>query len=816
MAPPANTPQSATLPSEAGLKPMRDLKRALSDKSRGPALGVLTKAFHDFFMARAENSEVITGYQAQLLSMTWKYVRSHEAELEAEDWQTMYSTENLENVLFILSEAKCLPDSRDAVLKVARFAFLELCADHGYGANSISRPALSAYIKIQALNGNPEEARHVVERFWSRLRKTKPSPWLTVMRGFAMNNDKQQLRWTTKKKFDELGIKFDSETHEQLVKMLIEQDLLSAVKIMYECPITGDIEPTLATKEAVVKYAILKSEVSWARPIVESVSQAPKSETVGMMLLWEAVHGKSASEISEMLQTWALEDQNVETALTVSHINNLIQYANSVKNPQLATDFAALLSQWKVVPDTQTRLLQLETEIIAGNERRTMELVEDLQDVGSFTLENLPLMNRLISMLCLLGKDDSLYDRVSAFLDPLFENNVRLEADTLAALTHLLLYRHDWEGISELLRPRLGSYDSEERTKIRQALTNYILDTAQDSADAWEAYGLLQVAFPETGVSMRTDIMTSFFKRKRGDLAVLVFGHMRQAEDFARRPKPDTYARCFQGIAKMQDAKNLELVHNMLKLDVEVDLNTRLLNELMLAYACCDMPDKSMEIFRDILQSQEGPSTRTIFAFFRMCEKHHHGAQEAIRMMDKVKLLEIEVDRRLYTAYVEALAAQCEFELATQAIDQMQEEIGYPPTYESYVTLPLTDPYFNAVVVATLLTVHLLGLAAFTMPFRISIGKMRSKSGPKRTTRGNGHSLRKSNAPIMKRASSLSWIADNSGLLGHSLCISYTVQHSVQYNQYRSIRSDQSETRPLAPHNHVPYLHSSSQRIPPP
>ncbi|RHZ60372.1 putative mitochondrial respiratory complex I chaperone (Cia84) [Aspergillus thermomutatus] len=672
MAPPANTPQPATLPSEAGLKPMRDLKRALSDKSRGPALGVLAKAFHDFFVARAENSEVITGYQAQLLSMTWKYMRSHEAELEAEDWQTMYSTENLENVLFVLSEAKCLPESREAVLKVARFAFLELCADHGYGANNISRPALSAYIKFQALNGNPEEARHVVERFWGRLRKTKPSPWLTVMRGFAMNNDKQQLRWTTKKKFDELGIKFDRETHEQLVKMLIEQDLLSAVKIMYECPISGENEPTLATKRAVVNYALLKSEISWAKPIVESVSQTPKSETVGMMLLWEAVHGKSASEISEMLQTWTLEDPDVKTTLTVSHINNLIQYANSINNPQLAADFAALTSQWNVLPDTQTRLLRLEAEIMAGDVKQTM---------------------RLLSMLCLLGKDDALYDRVSAFLDPLFENNVRLEADTLAALTQLLLYRHDWEGVSELLRPRLGSYDSEERTKIRQALTNHIMDATQDSADAWEAYGLLQVAFPETGVGMRTEIMTSFFKRKRGDLAVLVFGHMRQAEDFARRPKPDTYARCFQGIAQMQDAKNLELVHNMLKLDVEVDLNIRLLNELMLAYACCDMPDKSMEIFRDILQSEEGPSTRTIWAFFKMCERHHHGAQEAMRMMDKVKLLEIEVDRRLYMAYVEALAAQCEFDLATEAINKMQEEIGSSPTHDSIGRLYNAIPY---------------------------------------------------------------------------------------------------------------------------
>ncbi|EAW13804.1 putative mitochondrial respiratory complex I chaperone (Cia84) [Aspergillus clavatus NRRL 1] len=683
MAPPANTPQPSTLPSEAGLKPMRDLKRALSDKSRGPAHGVLAKAFHDFFVARAETWEVITGYQAQLLSMTWKYLRSHEGELEPEDWQVMYSTENLENMLFVLSEAKCLPESRDAVLKVARFAFLELCADHGYGTNHISRPALSAYINFQALNGNPEEARHVVEKFWSKLRKTKPSPWLAVMRGFAMNDDKNQLRWTTKKKLDELGIAFDRESHEELVKVLIEQDLLSAVKIMYECPISGDQEPTLTTKEAVVKYALLKSEASWAQPIVESVKQEPISGTVGIILLWAAAHGKDGPEIFAMVQEWMSKSPEVKQSLAIAHVNNLMEYANSIKNSQLSAEFYALASQWSLQPDIQTRLLRLESDILSGDVNQTLKSVEEVQDIGSFTLENLPLMNRLLTMLCLLGQDDALYDRVSTFLDPLFENNVRLEAETLAAMTHMLLYRHDWQAVSDLLRPRLGSYDSEERTKIRQALTAYIMDADQDSADAWEAYGLLQVAFPETGVGMRTDIMTSFFRQNRGDLAVLVFGHMRQAEDFTRRPKPDTYARCFQGIAQMQDAKNLELVHNMLKLDVEVDLNTRLLNELMIAYAACDMPDKSMEIFRGILQSEEGPSQKTIWAFFKMCEKHHHGAREAMRMMDKVKLLEIELDRRLYMAYVEALAAQCEFDLATEAVTKMHEEIGCHPTRDS-------------------------------------------------------------------------------------------------------------------------------------
>ncbi|KAL5362815.1 hypothetical protein BJX96DRAFT_166960 [Aspergillus floccosus] len=691
MAPPS-APPAPTIQSEIGLKPMRDLMRALKDKSRGPAHGVLAKAFQDFFVARADTPGVITGFQARLLVVTWKHLRAQEEELEPEDWQRIFSTENLENVLYVLSEARCLPESREVVQKVARYAFLELCADHGFGPNHIGRQALLAYINIQALNGNPEEARHVVEKFWNRLHKTSPSPWLTVMKGFALNNDRRQLRRTTER-LEDHGIQFDSASHEELVNILISQDLLQAVQTIYECPLSKGQQPTLATKEAAIKYAILKSETAWAEPIFESLAQVPVTETLEIVLLWQAAHGANASAMSEKARELTAKNSEAKASLNIACINSLIEYANCIKDPQLAADFASLASEWGLEPDMRTRQLRLESYIQAGDVEQTLQCVEELYDVNIMAFENLPLMNKLITMLCLSGQEDAIFDRVSSFLDPVFENNVRLEADTVAALTHMLLYRHDWEGVSELLRPRLASYDDEERTKIRNALTGFITDPTQDSGDAWEAYGLLQLAFPETGVSMRTEIMTSFFKRDRSDLAFLVFGHMRQAEDFARRPKPDTYARCFQGLARTQDARNVETVHNMLKLDTEVDLNTRLLNGLMLAYAVCDMPEKSMEIFREILQSEEGPSHKTIAIFFKLCEKHHNGVQEAMKMMSKVKLLEINVDRRLYMAYVEALAAQCEFDLATEALDQMHSEIGLMPTRNSIGLLYNAIPY---------------------------------------------------------------------------------------------------------------------------
>lgn len=649
--------------------------RSLEDKSRGPSNDVLVKAFQEFLAARAETPGFITGFQAHLLLMTWEYLRTKQ-DLESEDWAMVFSTENLENLLFVLSEATCLKEAHDSIQKIARSAFLELCADHGFGPNEVSRHALLAYINLLALNGNPAAARRIVEKFRDRLHKVRPSPWLAVIKGFALEDNRTQIKQIAVK-LERYNKKLDCDTHEEMIKILIEQRLMNAVQIIYECPISDGQEPTLATKEAVIKYAISKYKTAWAQPIFDSLSKYPIVETMGISMLWEAAQGKSAFDISEKVKSWTAGNSEAQASLTISCVNDLIALANAMNHPQKAREFAALASEWGLDPDSETKILQLESCVLANDVSGALRFMRDLPDLGSVASEHLPLMNKLITMLCWSGQQDALFSQVSSLLDPLFENNVRLEGATIAALTRLLLYRHDWEGVSELLRPRLGSYESEDTAKIRNALTDYILDNSQNIDNAWEAYSLLRIAFPETGVEMRTNIMASFFERGRSDLACLVFGHMRQAERREKRPKPFTYARCFQGISLTGDAKNLDLVHNMLKLDVEVDVNTQIRNALMLAYASCDMADKSMGIFREILQSDEGPSHRTIAIFFKTCETHHNGVQEAMKMMKKAKDLGIGIDRRMYTMYVVALAAHCEFDLATEAVEKMQAETGY-------------------------------------------------------------------------------------------------------------------------------------------
>ncbi|KAL4917454.1 hypothetical protein BDW62DRAFT_211156 [Aspergillus aurantiobrunneus] len=689
---PPTAPPSSPLPSEAGLKQMRDLFVSLRNKSREPESYILAKAFQEFFEARAGEPGVITQFQAQLFSTTWYYLQAREGDLVPEDWHRVFCDENLENVLHVLSKAECLPQALGVIRVFARSVFLTRCEHPEFPRSRNSLLAILAYIDIQALYGDPNEAQHTVEKFWRRLRKISPSPWLTVMRGFAMSDDRNQIKQIARN-FDGNDISFDAVSQEQLIQFLIEGDHLDAVKLVYECPLSGNQESNLSTKIAATKYAILKADTAWARPIFDSILFHPTLETIGIRLLWDIAHGKDASQIAGIIESLMAREPDLKASLTISCVNDLIEYANSTHKPTLASECMALAPAWGLMPDSQTQLLYLESRIQAGDLDGVLKSLRDMETLETTTPKALPLMNNLIKMLCSLGQDDAALDHVSSILDPLLESNVRLEAETLAALTHTLLYRHDFEALSELLRPRLGSYDIGEGNKIRNVLINFIQDYKQESEPAWEAYMMLQLAFPETGVSTRTTIMTTFFQRDRSDLAFLVFGHMRQAENFSHRPKPDTYARCFQGIAQTQDEKHLELVHNMLKLDTEVELSTRLLNWLMLAYAECEKPEKSMQIFRDILQSEEGPSNQTIYFFFKACEKHHNGTHEAVKMIEKMKLLEIPLDRRSYTAYVEALAAQCEFDLATEAIDAMIEVTGHAPTSSSIGQFYNAIPY---------------------------------------------------------------------------------------------------------------------------
>ena len=692
-------------PSERPLIPMKGLMLSLADRSRTPSNDILAAAFRDFFSVRVQAPGVLTGYHSRLLVITWKHLKARQDELDDDDWQMVFSTKNLEEVLFVLSEAKYAPSCYESIQTVARFAFQEICANCAPEFDYISEDALIAYVNLLSLHGNPDEARQVVERFWSwwKQQSWERPPWLTVMKGFAINGDRRQLQEVARILEQQKGEAFDAAYHKELINELIEEDHHpDAVRAMFECPLTDNAEPSLSTKVAVISFAIKKGEISWARPIFESIPPAAanerNAETMKVTLLWEAAHGKGASEIAEIVASWAAAANEEDSTLAKKFlgtpcVSELADVATSMDNVQKARRFISLASKWGIERDSLILISQLKSTIVANDVDLALKTCRKMgQDFEEVALKNVPLMNKLITMMSNSNTEqhqqegDNLFEQVSTIADPLFENGTFLEPETVAALTRMLLFRrNDLEAVVELLRPILGTYEPEGQAEIGKAMIDYIVEAEhkQTNEDAvWDAYRLIQILFPKTNVSDRTKIMNTFFARGKSRRACLVFGHMRQVEhDMTLRPTADTYALCLQGIAKAGDEENLELVHNMLKLDLEVDMNsTRILNGLMYAYTGCNMAERSMGIFRTILQSEEGPTHETIQIFFKMCEKHFNGTQEAIKMMNKAKLLEIDVDRRMYTGFISALAAQCDFDLAVDAVEKMESEIGEVPT----------------------------------------------------------------------------------------------------------------------------------------
>jgi hypothetical protein len=175
--------------------------------------------------------------------------------------------------------------------------------------------------------------------------------------------------------------------------------------------------------------------------------------------------------------------------------------------------------------------------------------------------------------------------------------------------------------------------------------------------------------------------MHSFFARKRPDLACLVFGHMRQREEPSARPNGEAYAQCFEGIASCRDIDGLQMVYNMLKLDLEVEVNTRIHNGLMVGWTACQLPYRSIiDHFWKIMDSREGPTMSSFALALRACETFvPQGAQEARRIIAMMQAGGLEIDRQIYHCYIGALAGNSEFENTIELIEEMEHDLGEKP-----------------------------------------------------------------------------------------------------------------------------------------
>lgn len=685
------TPEVPT--SEVGLQTMSELSKAILTNGRAPPYNALCKAYQKFFEARAEEPGIITEFHAKQLVTTYDYLRQHKGDENADnkELESIESKEFMELTLYVLSQANCLGSSHQYIRRLANNAYRLLSTTATDESSEINSGAFLAWIRINAFYGNPYLSRTALVKEWPKLQnwpdlEDQASPWLWILHGMALDKDATDMTRAIKDWYVGGYFELTPQQHQELVVTLLDQGQLDAAKVMHDCPIPEG-KPTIIATSAITKACLLNGDKAGADEIFSQLTiYSPSAETRDILLLMAAANGKDAHALARDLNNWCLEDPSVREGLSISCVNDLIRYAYVIENKKLAVDYSNLISTWGLESDLETQLLlELEPRMQNSDVDGTVKVLNELEESDVSANIALRMRCRLIKMLCSVPTNDDAFDQVSKLLDPLIRDGIQLEPEILTVLTRALAYRHDWEALSQLLRPRIGSYSlRDERPLIQNALLDFIRDKEQAKEEVWGAYDLARIAFPEMSAEHRIEIIDLFFNRGMVEEACQVFGHMRHAPTSAQRPTPEAYITCFLGLARATAWDNTKLIRNMLKLDVNIEVDTRIRNAVMLALAACERPEEAMDEFKEILRSDEGPSQNTLVIFFKVCESHPNGVVEANKMLAKITALEIPLDRPMYLAYAKALAAQGERKLIIEALNKTEEKIGQQPDKDMY------------------------------------------------------------------------------------------------------------------------------------
>ena len=668
---------------DPGFEKMIDLSNLLAMRVRPPPPAQLAQAFNDFFRTRDKNPVPVEQIQVEHAMRTFQHLET--SYTEAKDFGL--TSEDLRMAMKALVHKPS--DNRfEAHNKFARMLFEEVRARKDSGAQEgveAFNQIFYRFIKVLVQSGDSLYARDLIEEYWhSHLdnydHDSSRSHWKRVLQGFASEgNDEELLRTVDIMKG--YGVSFDAQAHQAITIFYARKGDVEQTQKWYKHPIVGDKPPTSHTDAAVLQLCIQQNDLTWGQDIFKSLfTKDPRDKkTWNIILQWAAAMGKGVDEIERMMEVMVRrnEEKGSNVRPDIGTINALIELANSRNDPYTAERYVALGQKWNLALDAQTYLLQLEYRIKVGDISGAMLAYTRLQAEEVLDNKDYPLINKLIVALCSLQHQD--YDAIMRLVEDLNERKARFEPETVSALALLHLRREELPDLVDLLRTHTFHYSLGQRAAIRDIFVDFCLDRSNSVARAWDAYCILREVFSETDTDIRTRLMGEFFSRRRSDMACHVFGHMRQQAISKRRPNISIYVACFEGIAKAADLQSLEMVHNMLKLDSEIEPDTKLHNALMLAYTACGEPDRSLGFWEDIIHSREGPTYNSIKIALRACEAQPFGDRQAREIWARLKKFEVEVTKEIYAAYIGALAGQALFEECAISVNEAEAEIGSPP-----------------------------------------------------------------------------------------------------------------------------------------
>ncbi|KAL0942610.1 complex i intermediate-associated protein 84 [Colletotrichum truncatum] len=540
-----------------------------------------------------------------------------------------------------------------------------------------------AHIVALTLFGASTEAYTILQEYWRHLpeleRPDARNLWVNVLQGLAEEGRQTELV-NAVTKAQELGVPFTPSVHEVMTTFYAKNNNALETKKWFLRPIHQEERPSARTYKEILHFSVRNDQRGWTAPIFKKlVDSNPGKQHWDVIYQWAVLSmGKGLDDVKGMFEVVARhnpDDPSVQP--DTETINGLLEVATEKNDAYLAERLVAFSSELGIPPNAKTYLLQMEFKIRAKDLSGARAAYMQLPKTELSGEEDLPMINKYLQALCYQATPD--LKAIREISDILEERIVTLDPDTVVALCTVFLKNDQQLEVIDTLSLNVFQHSNEQRRSIRDAFVAYCLDRKNSTARVWDAYSILRQFFQETSVESRLELMEAFFNRNRTDMAVHVFGHMRQHVNPDFHPSLDAYIQCFEGVGRCPDLDSLRLVHNMLKMDTSIQPNTKTYNALMIAYGACRRPSTALDFWQDIVRSAEGPSYNSLEIVFSLCEIKAFGDQIARDIWNKIEKMEIDVPPAVFAAYCGGLAGNGNLQEVQSTIRTMKRAVGYGP-----------------------------------------------------------------------------------------------------------------------------------------
>lgn len=593
-----------------------------------------------------------------------------------------------------------LPDVREALWALragttpyqaglARVLFSGLAADGEHPA----REDVLAFVGVLCGSGNTAEAVEITRRYGEALGEAGARPaWESVLEGFACEGDEETLlqTWELLKSLD---VELAPGVFQSLVGFYCGRGELARAREWYERVFEAGLVPTLRTSAGVLAVCVEQGELAFGREIVATLLAGGRRGGRGIADIgreeWDTVLQWTAllePDIATGLQrTDRLLEQMAQAAPprppTIDTMNALIRFAVARKDVDMAAHFLRAAMKRGLEYNRTTLELQIAHRLLTHDVQGARAVYEELrrEDIPQgYAAQEAKQLLRALCKDAVAAADMQQIRQV--YLD-LNDWAVRLDVDTLTTVLAVFLARCDFQAVIELLNRDCHTYSAADRRRVIHEMGEYIGRSTTSIEAAWDSYQLLYQLFPELSVRQRTDIMRLFFDLDRSDMATLVFHHMRGTP--GRRPDKYTYSIALLGIAYSRDLDALRAVHNALKLDQFVDLDTLLLNSLMAAYNHCGVPQRALYFWEEVKKSREGPDYVSISMVLDACGNLRIGGTAQARILwGQLRAMGVKLNLNNYCSYVEALGRNGDWGDSWKVVMGMESLDGVRPDFK--------------------------------------------------------------------------------------------------------------------------------------